>query len=196
MRVLLTASEEARLRRRSAELHGTVDDAAVEATRDQVVRRDRDDSTVSSFTEAAEGVVLVDTSDLDLDESVEAVLDVVAATRDPQKAGLRGLGELIAFGASPRATSASAARTFSAAATRFSTLGQTPSLVSAALPYSPAGTEAGSAIASLPVPSSLASGKFGPIATWAVLVFGTISTSALPSRFTRLLSSISLFLSR
>jgi MoxR-like ATPase len=34
----------------------------------------------------------------------EYVLDIVAATRDPQKAGLRGLGELIAFGASPRAT--------------------------------------------------------------------------------------------
>ena len=79
VRVLLTASEEARLRRRSAELHGAVDDAAVEATRDQVVRRDRDDSTVSTFHEAAEGVVLVDTSDLDFDESVEAVLDVVAA---------------------------------------------------------------------------------------------------------------------
>ena len=79
VRVLLTASEEARLRRRSAELHGTVDAAAVEATRDQVVRRDRDDSTVSTFTEAAEGVVLLDTSELDFDESVEAVLDVVAA---------------------------------------------------------------------------------------------------------------------
>jgi CMP/dCMP kinase len=79
VRVLLTASEEARLRRRSAELHGTTDDSAVEATRDQVVRRDRDDSTVSTFTEAAEGVVLLDTSELDLDQSVEAVLDVVAA---------------------------------------------------------------------------------------------------------------------
>ena len=79
VRVLLTASEEARLRRRSAELHGTVDAAAVEATRDQVVRRDRDDSTVSTFHEAAVGVELVDTSDLDFDESVEAVLDVVAA---------------------------------------------------------------------------------------------------------------------
>jgi cytidylate kinase len=79
VRVLLTASEDARLRRRSAELHGTVDAAAVEATRDQVVRRDRDDSTVSTFTEAAEGVVLLDTSELDFDESVEAVLDVVAA---------------------------------------------------------------------------------------------------------------------
>ena len=79
VRVLLTASEEARLRRRSAELHGTTDASAVEATRDQVVRRDQDDSTVSTFTEAAEGVVLVDTSELDLDQSVEAVLDVVAA---------------------------------------------------------------------------------------------------------------------
>ena len=79
VRVLLTASEDARLRRRSAELHGTAEPSAVEATRDQVLRRDRDDSTVSTFTEAAEGVVLVDTSDLDFDESVEAVLDVVAA---------------------------------------------------------------------------------------------------------------------
>ena len=79
VRVLLTASEEARLRRRSAELHGRTDASAVEATRDQVVRRDRDDSTVSTFTEAADGVVLVDTSDLDLEASVEAVLDVVAA---------------------------------------------------------------------------------------------------------------------
>lgn len=83
VRVLLTASEAARLRRRSAELHGATDDASVEATRDQVVRRDRDDSTVSSFTEAAEGVTLVDTSDLDFEASVEAVLDVVAsATAD------------------------------------------------------------------------------------------------------------------
>ena len=32
------------------------------------------------------------------------VLDIVQATRDPRGAGLRGLAELIAFGASPRAT--------------------------------------------------------------------------------------------
>ena len=50
---------------------------AVEATRDQIVRRDADDSTVSEFTEAAEGVHLVDTSDLDFEQSVAAVLDVV-----------------------------------------------------------------------------------------------------------------------
>ena len=77
VRVLLTASVEARLRRRSKELHGHDADHAVEATRDQIVRRDADDSTVSEFTEAAEGVQLVDTSDLDFEQSIEALLDVV-----------------------------------------------------------------------------------------------------------------------
>ena len=76
VRVLLTASVEARLRRRSKELHGHDADHAVEATRDQIVRRDADDSTVSEFTEAAEGVHLVDTSDLDFEQSVAAVVDV------------------------------------------------------------------------------------------------------------------------
>ncbi|MBM6399702.1 (d)CMP kinase [Phycicoccus sonneratiae] len=85
VRLLVTASEEARLRRRSAELHGSADAAAVEATRDQVVRRDRDDSTVSTFTEAAEGVHLVDTSDLDLEASIEAVLDVVAGVTEAEE---------------------------------------------------------------------------------------------------------------
>jgi CMP/dCMP kinase len=77
VRVLLTASEQARLRRRSAELHGTVDEAAVEATRDQVVRRDRDDSTVSQFTVAADGVVTVDSSALTLEQVVQVVLGLV-----------------------------------------------------------------------------------------------------------------------
>lgn len=81
VRILLTASEEARLRRRSLEVHGASDEAAIDATRDQVVRRDRDDSTVSQFTVAADGVVVVDTSDLDFDGSVDAVMDVVLAAR-------------------------------------------------------------------------------------------------------------------
>lgn len=81
VRILLTASEEARLRRRSLEVHGASDEAAIAATRDQVVRRDRDDSTVSQFTVAADGVVVVDTSDLDFDGSVEAVMTVVRAAR-------------------------------------------------------------------------------------------------------------------
>lgn len=81
VRILLTASEEARLRRRSLEVHGATDDEAIDATRDQVLRRDRDDSTVSQFTVAADGVVVVDTSDLDFDGSVDAVMAVVIARR-------------------------------------------------------------------------------------------------------------------
>lgn len=81
VRILLTASEEARLRRRSLEVHGATDNAAIDATRDQVLRRDRDDSTVSQFTIAADGVTVVDTSDLDFDGSVSAVMEVVNAAR-------------------------------------------------------------------------------------------------------------------
>lgn len=80
VRILLTASEDARLRRRSLEVHGSSDSAAIDATRDQVLRRDRDDSTVSQFTVAADGVVVVDTSDLDFAGSVDAVMAVVIAT--------------------------------------------------------------------------------------------------------------------
>jgi cytidylate kinase len=86
VRVLLTASVEARLRRRSKELHGHDADHAVEATRDQIVRRDRDDSTVSDFMEAAEGVTLVDTSDLDFEQSVQALLTVIRS-QAPTKVG-------------------------------------------------------------------------------------------------------------
>ncbi len=80
VRVLLTASEEARLRRRSTELHGAADAGSVAATRDQIVMRDAADATVAQFTVAADGVTTVDTSDLDFDGSVAAVLAVVRAT--------------------------------------------------------------------------------------------------------------------
>lgn len=77
VRVLLTASEDARLARRARDVHGSDDAAAVEATRDQVLRRDADDSTVVQFHEAADGVVTVDSSHLNFDQTVQAVLDVV-----------------------------------------------------------------------------------------------------------------------
>ncbi|WP_299034651.1 (d)CMP kinase [uncultured Pseudokineococcus sp.] len=78
VRVLLVADEEARLRRRARDVHGSDDDAARERTRDEVLRRDRDDSTVSEFSVAADGVVTVDSSELTLEETVEAVLALVA----------------------------------------------------------------------------------------------------------------------
>lgn len=81
VRILLTASEEARLARRSKELHGAADATAVAATRSQVIDRDRADSAVSEFTVAADGVTTIDTSHLDFQGSVEAVLQVVEAAR-------------------------------------------------------------------------------------------------------------------
>ncbi len=77
VRVLLTASEEARLARRSLDVHGAADAASIAATRDQVLRRDADDSTVVQFRVAADGVATVDSSHLDFDQTVQAVLDVV-----------------------------------------------------------------------------------------------------------------------
>jgi GTP-binding protein len=77
VRVLLTASEEARLSRRALEVHGSDDAAAVAATRDTIVRRDAQDSTVAVFTEAADGVTVVDSSHLSLEETIDAVLALV-----------------------------------------------------------------------------------------------------------------------
>jgi cytidylate kinase len=87
VRVLLTASVEARLRRRSKELHGADHAEAVEATRDQIVRRDADDSTVSDFMEAGDGVALLDTSDLDFQQSVDALVGLVRAQAPAKVAG-------------------------------------------------------------------------------------------------------------
>ncbi|MFX0539561.1 (d)CMP kinase [Ornithinimicrobium sp. Y1847] len=83
-RILVTASEEARLARRSTELHGTAGAEQIEATRDQISRRDRDDATVSAFFEPAEGVVGLDTSDLSFEQVVQAVLDLVRGEVAPQ----------------------------------------------------------------------------------------------------------------
>jgi len=77
VRVLLTASETTRLHRRARDLHGAADPVAVAATRDQVLRRDADDAAVAQFLAAADGVDVIDSSELSLDQTVAAVLDLV-----------------------------------------------------------------------------------------------------------------------
>ncbi|MGL4173242.1 MAG: (d)CMP kinase [Actinomycetota bacterium] len=77
VRVLLTADEHERLARRTRELHGSVTAITVEATRDQVVRRDTDDATVASFTEPADGVVVIDSSMMAWSAVVDALVDVI-----------------------------------------------------------------------------------------------------------------------
>jgi cytidylate kinase len=74
VRILLTASETARLRRRGDQLGGTQTSSQLQQ---QVLERDAKDSTVVNFQQAADGVVTVDSSDLDFEQTVAAVLDVV-----------------------------------------------------------------------------------------------------------------------
>jgi cytidylate kinase len=92
VRLLLTASEQARLARRARELHGADDAQALAATHDQVVRRDRDDSTVSQFTVAADGVVTVDSSSLTLEQVVDVVLGLVRERLAERTAGVGAPG--------------------------------------------------------------------------------------------------------
>jgi CMP/dCMP kinase len=92
VRLLLTASEQARLARRARELHGADDAQALAATHDQVVRRDRDDSTVSQFTVAADGVVTIDSSALTLEQVVDVVLGLVRERLAERTAGVGAPG--------------------------------------------------------------------------------------------------------
>lgn len=73
VRILLTASEQARLARRAVQRHGSADAKAVAATSDEVVRRDRDDATVSNFTTADSGQVMIDSSSLTIEATLAAV---------------------------------------------------------------------------------------------------------------------------
>ncbi|WP_058233971.1 bifunctional cytidylate kinase/GTPase Der [Devriesea agamarum] len=95
VRILLTASDEARMARRARQLNldgADTDPSVTERMQDQVLRRDRDDATVSQFLTAADGVMTIDTSDLDIDQVVSVVLDEVEAARR-ENALREGLGD-------------------------------------------------------------------------------------------------------
>lgn len=72
VRILLTADEEVRIARRSAEL---APDAV--STAEQLRERDRRDAQVVDFMSAAPGVVTVDSTHLDFAATVQAVVDLV-----------------------------------------------------------------------------------------------------------------------
>ncbi|WP_298744954.1 (d)CMP kinase [uncultured Microbacterium sp.] len=75
VRILLTAAPDVRAARRSAEV--STQDAATVA--DALHRRDAADSQVVDFLTAAEGVRVVDSTELDFTQTVEGVLDVIRA---------------------------------------------------------------------------------------------------------------------
>lgn len=84
VRVLLVADPSARVARRQAELGQRVTSADVT---DQVIRRDRDDSTVAQFTEAAEGVVVVDSTHLTLPEVIDRIADLAQPSQQTASVG-------------------------------------------------------------------------------------------------------------
>ncbi len=73
VRVLLTASSEARIARRSAELSAV----STEATAEQLASRDAQDSRVVDFMNAAEGVTTLDSTALDFEQTVQSLIDIV-----------------------------------------------------------------------------------------------------------------------
>lgn len=77
VRILLTASEDVRIARRSAELV----DATPEHTGEQLRRRDEADAKVVDFMTAAEGVTTVDSTELDFEQTVDAVIGVIRAAQ-------------------------------------------------------------------------------------------------------------------
>ena len=76
VRILLTASEEARMGRRSAELAGE----SAAATSSELSSRDAQDSRVVDFMNAADGVTTIDSTDLDFDHTVQAVVSLVRSS--------------------------------------------------------------------------------------------------------------------
>lgn len=73
VRILLTAAPEVRIARRAAELTDQPEGAVGE----QLLRRDAADSRVVDFMTAAPGVTTVDSTDLDFDATVDAVVAVI-----------------------------------------------------------------------------------------------------------------------
>jgi CMP/dCMP kinase len=73
VRVLLTASEAARLARRRGDVGTSM---SAEQLRDQVLRRDRDDSKLVEFQTAADGVRLLDTTEMTFEEVVDTIVQL------------------------------------------------------------------------------------------------------------------------
>lgn len=83
LRLLLSAEPSARLTRRAHQLFGETDDAHVASVRDEVLRRDADDSTVADFLEAAPGVRVVDNTTLTFDETLKLLEGLVDEANKP-----------------------------------------------------------------------------------------------------------------
>lgn len=83
VKIYLDADLETRARRRTRELHSRGIAVTLEAVREDLERRDdRDRTRADSPLKPAEGARVVDTSGMELEEQVKAVLDLVTALPD------------------------------------------------------------------------------------------------------------------
>lgn len=80
-RILLTAAPEARAGRRAAELAALGEAADAADVLAAIRARDEKDSTMVEFLRAAAGVTTVDSTELDFDATVDAVVDVIRSAR-------------------------------------------------------------------------------------------------------------------
>ncbi|MBQ7991238.1 MAG: (d)CMP kinase [Oscillospiraceae bacterium] len=82
VKIFLTASPECRARRRYAELAAKGEDITYEQTLAEMIQRDRDDTErAASPLRKADDAVLLDTSDMDLEQSVRAVEALISGGR-------------------------------------------------------------------------------------------------------------------
>lgn len=80
VRILLTARPEVRAQRRAAELPGLSPEQVLQ----DLIARDAKDALVVDFLNPAPGVTLVDTSELDFEQSVAAVTDIIRGAQAHQ----------------------------------------------------------------------------------------------------------------
>lgn len=73
VRILLTASQEARIKRRRIQLNSE----EVKDLKQEIVERDKKDSQVSAFMQASTGVITIDSSNIKFEETVKAVISLV-----------------------------------------------------------------------------------------------------------------------
>ena len=79
IRILLIASESARLARRATENFGHADEETIAATSSEIIDRDAKDATVSTFFQASQGATTIDSSTLNLAETIALAEEIIWA---------------------------------------------------------------------------------------------------------------------
>lgn len=78
VRLILTADPQVRLARRSLQNGGDGGDASLEREKQLVIERDTKDAQVTAFLEAADGVETLDSTNLDVSETLDAVMRLIS----------------------------------------------------------------------------------------------------------------------